>query len=73
MIDSAPPRPVHHAGPCGLRIRSPHPACQDWAGPNYNPAELRATTLTSGPARVRVLWIVCHGCGTVRQASEATA
>ena len=65
--------PVHHVGGCGLRIPSPHPECQAWAGSNYNAAELRTTTLSSGPVRVRVVWLVCHGCGRTVQRSESAA
>jgi hypothetical protein len=65
--------PIHHVGGCGLRIPSPHPECQAWAGSNYNAAELRTTTLSSGPVRVRVVWLVCHGCGQTVQRSESAA
>jgi hypothetical protein len=65
-------KPVHHDGGCGERIPSPHPRCQAWAEP-YNAAELRTTTLSSGPARVRVVWLVCHGCGLTVQRSESAA
>ena len=64
--------PVHHGGGCGLRIPSPHPECQAWAEP-YSAAELRTTTLSSGPVRVRVVWLVCHGCGLTVRRSETAA
>ena len=58
---TARPRVVRHGGMhgCGERIPSPHAACQAWAAP-YNAAEIVTTT---GPARVRVSWLICHGCG----------
>jgi hypothetical protein len=71
----APPtrlHPVRHGGACGARIPSPHPGCQALTAP-YLAGELRSTTLTSGPTRVRVVWTVCHVCGDVRQRSEASA
>ena len=56
---STHPRPVHHDYGCGERIPSPHVDCQAWATP-YNAAEIVTTT---GPARVRVSWLICHACG----------
>jgi hypothetical protein len=64
--------PVHHAGGCGLRVPSPHPDCQAWAEP-YSAAELRTTTLSSGPVCVRIVSLVCHGCGRTVQRSESAA
>ncbi len=64
--------PVRHVGPCGARLASPHPRCQELTAP-YNAAELVRAHLTSAAVRVNVVMIRCHGCGSVWQGSEATA
>lgn len=66
------PRPVNHAGACGVRVPSPHPECQAIFGPHYNGGELVRVSRTS-MGLVNVVIVRCHGCGGVSQGTETTA